>query len=98
MYSTSAEAFIFCPPPVPGEIRQPGPGRGAVLCGQRVPGPVRQLSEHQRRPVGHAAQHPPGPAGEQHGPQRGTQHTADRSRTLCITGQTQPDGTVADAV
>lgn len=57
---------------VSGAVRQHGPGRLFVLGSQRLPSSLRQLSEHQRRPVGDAAQHPPGPAGEQRGPQRGT--------------------------
>lgn len=57
---------------VSGAVRQYGSGRLFVLASQWLPSSLRQLSEHQRRPVGDVAQHPPGPAGEQHGPQRGT--------------------------
>lgn len=57
---------------VSGAVRQYGPGRLFVLTSQRLPCSLRQLSKHQRRPVGDGAQHPPGPAGEQRGPQRGT--------------------------
>lgn len=57
---------------VSGAVRQYGPGRLFVLGSQWLPSALYQLSEHQRRPVGDVAQHPSGPAGEQHGPQRGT--------------------------
>lgn len=57
---------------VSGAVRQYGPGSLFVLGSQRLPSSLRQLSEHQRRPVGDVAEHPPGPAGEQHRPQRGT--------------------------
>lgn len=60
------------PPLTSGEICQFGFGCSSVLGAQRVPGSLCQLSEHQRRFVGHVAQHPFGSAGEQHGPQRGT--------------------------
>lgn len=57
---------------IPGEVCQFGFRRSFVLSAQWMPGSVCQLSEHQRRSVGHIAQHPPRSAGEQHGPQRGT--------------------------
>lgn len=66
-----------------GEVCQFGFRRSSVLGAQRVPGSVCQLSEHQRRSVGHVAQHPPGSAGEQHGPQRGTMLELQLCSTVC---------------
>lgn len=65
-------AQICVLPPVSGEDRQYGFRHGSYVGAQRLPGAVRQLSEHQRWSVGDTAEHPPGSAGEQHGPQRGT--------------------------
>lgn len=55
-----------------GEVCQFEFRGSTVFCAHWVPGSLCQLSEHQWGPVGNVAQHPPGSAREQHGPQRGT--------------------------
>lgn len=70
---------------IPGEVCQFGFRRSFVLSAQRMPGSVCQLSEHQRRSVGHIAQHPPRSAGEQHGPQRGTMSALQLCSTVSAT-------------
>lgn len=74
---------ICVSPLMSGEVCQFGLRHSSVLGAQWVPGSVRQLSEHQRRAVGHVAQHPPGSAGEQHGPQRGTMFQLQLCSVVC---------------
>lgn len=83
--------YIFPPPTfspnlsphIPGEVCQSGYRCRSVLIAQRMPGSAYQQSEHQRRSLGHVAQHPPRPAGEQHGPKRGIEFKI--YTTVCTT-------------
>lgn len=77
-----------------GEDCQYGFRHSSDVSTQWLPGSVRQLPEHQWWSVGDIAQHPPGSAGEQHGPQRGTMldlrlrspvHTTQRWFLCCYT-------------
>lgn len=63
---------MYMSPLTSGEICQLRFGHISVLCAQRLSRSVHQLSEHQRRSLGHIAQHPSGSTGEQYGPQTGT--------------------------
>lgn len=82
----STPTQICVSPLVSGEDCQHGFRHSSYVGAQRLPGAVRQLSEHQWWSVGDTAEHPPGSAGEQHGPQRGTMSDL---RLCCTVDTTQ---------